>query len=209
WSPGGAKEPKCEQPLSPLRGSRYIGCRYPRLTPWATVFRPYRGSSTIRTRGEIATMRSGPSRRRFFKQITAATGGTALGAVLAEAAVPTDAPRDLKPTAANLGSLFPDVAKLAADNRYAYSFLGDRFKTLDEFKKAGREKVFEAALYRPEKVEPKAEVVERVDQGDFIREKILFSTGPHFRVPAYVLIPKKVKTPAPAMVDLHSHGGMF
>jgi hypothetical protein len=29
------------------------------------------------------------------------------------------------------------------------------------------------------------------------------------RVPAYVLIPKNLKQPAPAMVDLHSHGGMF
>jgi dienelactone hydrolase len=149
------------------------------------------------------------SRRQFLAILGPAAAGILASDKAEGAAVPVDAPRDLKPTAANLGSLFPDVAKLAADNRYTYSFLGDRFKTLEEFKKAGRERVFEAALYRPEKVEPKPEVVERVDQGDFIREKVLFSTGPHFRVPAYVLIPKKVKTPAPAMVDLHSHGGMF
>src|SRR5207248_10772518 len=41
------------------------------------------------------------------------------------------------------------------------------------------------------------------------REKVLFSTAPVFRVPAYVLIPKRLKRPAPAVVDLHSHGGMF
>ena len=29
------------------------------------------------------------------------------------------------------------------------------------------------------------------------------------RVPAYVLIPRNLKRPAPAIVDLHSHGGMF
>src|SRR4029450_7558146 len=29
------------------------------------------------------------------------------------------------------------------------------------------------------------------------------------RVPAYVLIPAKLRGPAPAIVDLHSHGGMF
>ncbi len=48
-----------------------------------------------------------------------------------------------------------------------------------------------------------------MDRGDHVREKVLFSTTPHFRVPAYVLIPKRLKKKAPAIVDLHSHGGMF
>ena len=38
---------------------------------------------------------------------------------------------------------------------------------------------------------------------------MVFSTTADFRVPAYVLIPKNLKGPAPAIVDLHSHGGMF
>jgi dienelactone hydrolase len=38
---------------------------------------------------------------------------------------------------------------------------------------------------------------------------VIFSTSPQFRVPAYVLIPKDLKKPAPAILDLHSHGGMF
>jgi dienelactone hydrolase len=40
-------------------------------------------------------------------------------------------------------------------------------------------------------------------------EKVIFSTRPEFRVPAYVLLPKKRAGRAPAIVDLHSHGGMF
>ncbi|OAI49603.1 hypothetical protein AYO44_06255, partial [Planctomycetaceae bacterium SCGC AG-212-F19] len=150
-------------------------------------------------------MKRSTSRRQFL----ATAAGTLAGPSLARADMPADAPRELKPTAANLGSLFPDVEKLAAQQTFRLSFLGDRFKALDEFKKVGREKVFELLLHRPEKVDPKPELIERTDQGDFIREKILFSTTPTFRVPAYVLIPKKVKTPAPAIVDLHSHGGMF
>jgi dienelactone hydrolase len=150
------------------------------------------------------------SRRTFLEKIGIATAAGIFTSSTDRAdAAPADPARDLQPTAANMGSLFPDIDKLAANNRYAYSFLGDRFKTLDEFKKAGREKVFEALLQRPEKVDPRAEVVERVDQGDFVREKIVFSTTPQFRIPAYILIPKKVKKPAPAIVDLHSHGGMF
>jgi dienelactone hydrolase len=72
-----------------------------------------------------------------------------------------------------------------------------------------REKFFELLYYKPEKVDFKPEVVERVDKGDYIREKVYFNTTPLFRVPAYVLIPKKGKSPFPAVVDLHSHGAMY
>jgi cephalosporin-C deacetylase-like acetyl esterase len=151
---------------------------------------------------------SSPSRRQFL-----ASAGLAGAEALADEPRPkaprADPARDLKPTAANLGSLFPDVAKLAEANRYAYSFLGDRFRALDDFKKVARAKILELLLSRPEKVDAKPEVIDRSDQGDYVREKIVFSTSPQFRVPAYVLIPKKVKTPAPAIVDLHSHGGMY
>ena len=51
--------------------------------------------------------------------------------------------------------------------------------------------------------------LDRRDLGDFIREKVIFSTTPDFRVPAYVHIPKALKGRSPAIVDLHSHVGMF
>jgi dienelactone hydrolase len=120
-----------------------------------------------------------------------------------------DTPRDLKPTGSNLGTLFEQVAKLADPPRYGLSFLGDRFRNLEEFKTEARKRVFDLLGYRPSKVAPKPEVVERVERDGHIREKVIFSTGPHFRVPAYVLIPSNLKQPAPAIVDLHSHGGMF
>jgi dienelactone hydrolase len=145
-----------------------------------------------------------PSTRRDF--LTATAGLLAGPLALAEAA---DLPRELAPTGANLGTLFAEVQKLADANRYQFSFLGDRFRNLDDFKKTARDKVFELLLYQPDKVDPRPELIERVDRGDHVREKIVFSTSPWFRVPAYVLLPKDVKFPAPAIVDLHSHGGMF
>lgn len=148
------------------------------------------------------------SRRHFLASLGPAAALLA-GCADAEAHSAADLPPDLKPTAANLGSLFPQVQQLADANRYAYSFLGDRFKSLDEFKKTGRDKVLEVFLYRPDKVEPKPEVVDRTELDDHVREKVVFSTSPFFRVPAYVLVPKNLKKPAPAIVDLHSHGGMF
>lgn len=156
------------------------------------------------------------TRRGFLKTGLTAVGGaltpeaaSALGANAPEAALIPDLPRELKPSGADMGSLFADVEKLAGRNAYAMSFLGGRFADHAAFRAASREKILELLLYRPEKVEPRAEVVDRIERDDHIREKVLFSTSPDFRVPAYVLIPKKLKGAAPAIVDLHSHGGMF
>lgn len=149
-------------------------------------------------------------RRQFMAGAGSLAAGLAAGAdEPPKSAAPPDPKGDLKPTGADLGTLSPAVERLAANRKYGMSYVSGRFRDLAEFTKAGREKVFELLSYRPEKVEPRAEVVDRADCGDHVREKVIFSTAPELRVPAYVLVPKKAKLPAPAVVDLHSHGGMF
>ncbi len=157
------------------------------------------------------------NRRHFLKSLGTASlagycasGEPTFGADENHAVAPADTPRDLKPSKADIGSLFPQITRLANRHEFSYSFLGDRFKSLDEFKLASREKVFDCLGPRPEKVLPNPEVLERQDRGDYILEKLEFSTTADFRVPAYLHIPKTaVKKPRPAIVDLHSHGGMF
>jgi dienelactone hydrolase len=149
------------------------------------------------------------SRRDFWTSTALASVGLACAAEPKLVPAPSDTPRQLLANGADLGSLFSDVQMIADANTYAYSFLSDRFKTLDDFKTAARAKILDVLNYQPDKVDPKPAVLERVERDDHVREKILFNTTPFFRVPAYVLIPKKLKKPAPAIVDLHSHGGMF
>ncbi len=120
-----------------------------------------------------------------------------------------DIPVTLQPNGADLGSLYTDVQQLEKLHDFEFSFLGDRFKEFEEFKHHSREKVREILLYKPKPVDPNPEVLSRTDLGDVIREKIVFSTTPEFRVPAYVHIPKGLTGPAPAIIDLHSHGGMY
>jgi dienelactone hydrolase len=115
----------------------------------------------------------------------------------------------MQPTGADLGSLFAEVERIAGCPTYSYSFLSDRFPDLAAFKKTARAKVFDLLRYRPPKVDPRPEVVEPSDHGDYIREKFFFSTAPEVRVPAYLLIPKNRPDKTPAIIDLHSHGGMF
>lgn len=122
---------------------------------------------------------------------------------------PPDLPKDLRPAASDSGSVYPDVMRIANRAPFSHSFLDQRFRDFSAYKAEGRRIAFQALGYNPPPVAPKAEVVDRQDLGEFIREKVVFSTTPEFRVPAYVHIPKQRSGRLPAIVDLHSHGGMF
>lgn len=105
------------------------------------------------------------------------------------------------------GSLYPLIESLATP--YTHSFLDPRWKSVSAWRAAARAVVLEAFAYAPAPVAPDARIVEREDMGDVIREKLVFSTSAQFRVPAYLHLPKRRSGRAPAIVDLHSHGGMF
>jgi dienelactone hydrolase len=122
---------------------------------------------------------------------------------------PPDQPRIATPAGADSGSLYPLIESIAARNEYTHSFLGSRFTSVEAYRSEGRAAAFAALGPRPDPVNPRPEIVDRRDMGEFIREKVIFSTTRDFRVPAYVHIPKNLKGRAPAIVDLHSHGGMF
>lgn len=154
-----------------------------------------------------------PSRRDFLATVGLSALGSAwphaVAAAEAAGAGPADPARELGVSRADLGTLLPEVQRIADRNAYAYSFLNGRFSSWPAFQTEARAKLLEVLLYRPEPVAPQAEVLERVDCGEYFRERITFATAPGVRVPAYVLVPKNLTGPAPAIVDLHSHGGMF
>ena len=51
-----------------------------------------------------------------------------------------------------------------------------------------------------------AELIETVDRGDYIREKILLYTTPYSSMPVYLLLPKGAKKPLPVVLAFHGHG---
>jgi dienelactone hydrolase len=50
------------------------------------------------------------------------------------------------------------------------------------------------------------QLVETVDRGDFLREKILLQTGEHSMMPIYLLLPKHSPKPLPVVLAFHGHG---
>ncbi|MGE3780875.1 MAG: dienelactone hydrolase family protein [Pirellulaceae bacterium] len=163
-------------------------------------------------------MAESPVDRRTFLERASTVAGSLAASTLASGIVagdepsrgmPPDLARPTSPGGADIGSLAPLIQRLAETNEYDTSFLTGRFASIDEFKAAGRAKVTDAFRFQPERVPLQPEVVDRQETDDWIREKVLFSTSPVLHVPAYIHLPKRQTGPAPAIVDLHSHGGMF
>ncbi len=53
------------------------------------------------------------------------------------------------------------------------------------------------------------EIIERVDLGDLIREKIRYQAESGEWIPAYLFVPKPRTAPGPAVLCLHQHAGQF
>jgi dienelactone hydrolase len=145
-----------------------------------------------------------PTRREFVHWTTAALGGALAGG----AEAPAGQPQAPAATDAHLGSLFPFI-RGQAPREFSLSFLRDEFTDPAAWKRQARGKLLELLHYAPPPCDPKAEVVERTDRGEYVEERVHFNTTPDVRVPALVLVPKKAGRPAPAIVALHDHGGFY
>jgi dienelactone hydrolase len=157
------------------------------------------------------------SRRGFLECLISGTGAACLtGApingsegVADEAAPKQAAVPDGSRTGSDVGSLYPFIESQAVKGEFPLSFLRGEFTDSGAWKTRARGKLLELLHYSPQPCDPQAEVVERVDAGEYVREKVLFNTTPDLRIPAYVLIPKGLNAPAPAIVALHDHGGFY
>jgi dienelactone hydrolase len=133
------------------------------------------------------------TRREFETLIAASLQGTR-----AEAA-----------TGSHIGNLYPFVQRQADRSPVSMSFLKPEFRDVKQWQKVARAKVFEHMFYAPPPVEQRPDVIRRTDRGSYFEEYLTFNTTPDLRVPAYVLVPKNAKLPAPAIIALHDHGAFY
>ncbi len=151
--------------------------------------------------------------RRQFLQVA----GT--GTVVSTAATFGADSKDLPPTAlpATQQAPLPDLGthwanvfeKLSSHCQPKISFLRDEFSDPQSWSRQARQTLLAHLHYSPPKCDPNPEVVEKVDCGTHVREHVRINTTPDIRVPAYVLVPKGLTSPGPAIVALHDHGGFY
>ena len=108
-----------------------------------------------------------------------------------------------------LGNLYPFIKSQQQRTRQKLAFVHRRPKDLESWKLEARAKILDLMSYRPEAVNPRPRVLDRIDRGDYLLERLTFWTTPDVEVPAYFLIPKRAKFPVPAVVALHDHGGFY
>ncbi|MFO0819790.1 MAG: alpha/beta hydrolase family protein [Pirellulales bacterium] len=125
------------------------------------------------------------------------------------AAPPPDPTRPLAPSQADLGTNYDFLAQIADSWRASLIPPGADQRFDQAFRQQARRRVIETLSYDPPRVDMNPQVIERVERDDHVRERVVFSTTPWFRIAGYVLVPKNLRGRAPAIVDLHSHGGMF
>ncbi len=102
------------------------------------------------------------------------------------------------------GSLWPLYQPEQAPFRF-------QAKTLDEalaWQRATREELAKTIGFQDWPDVPfESELIESVDKGDYVREKVLIWVGPQARMPVYLLIPKGRQAALPAVLAFHGHGG--
>lgn len=149
------------------------------------------------------------TRREF---ITRSATGTALTVAVgdaAHAATPSGLPATQSSPYPDLGSHWPLFEKLSGRCKPSMSFLEDRYSDPVAWAEVARATLLADFHYQPAACDPNPELVETVDRGAFIRERVFINTTPDIRLPVYVLIPKNAPKPAPAIVCLHDHGGFY
>ena len=148
------------------------------------------------------------SRRRFLQSLGASGLVAGTSAHVLSAPLLADVIQAAQ-SGSDIGSLYPFVQQQADRSPIELSFLNSSFTDLASWQPTARATVLQHLSYEPPAAPPAAQVVRREDRGDYVQEYLTFQTTPDIRVPAYVLIPKGGKLPAPGIIALHCHGGFY
>ena len=107
------------------------------------------------------------------------------------------------------GNLYPFIEYQAQRGLPPFSFLQERFSDLEAWRAQTSEYLRSLLLYAPEAVDLSPELADFTEFPDYTQQKWYITTSPGERVPVLLLVPRGLDAPAPAVVALHCHGGMY
>jgi len=90
-----------------------------------------------------------------------------------------------------------------------HSFANDRFDDVAAWKDELRRIIYDRLYYTPDSVPLNASFGETLQFDGYTRRSVAFDSAAGVRVPGYLLVPDGLAAPAPAVIALHDHGGMF
>lgn len=118
-------------------------------------------------------------------------------------------PPDLSGVPPDLGNLHPIIQSIADARALPLSFLNDRWRDLDSWKREARAFFRERLSYHPKALPLKADLARREERDDYTVEVINIHATTAYHIPARVLVPKGRRGRLPAVVAIHDHGGRY
>ena len=112
-------------------------------------------------------------------------------------------------TPSNVGSYFPFIERYAASRPMALSYLAQKWPDRSAWAAQCRAKMHELLAYRPKPAPPDAEILEKTRCEGYTRSRVRFHVTDDRTTEAFLLVPKGLKGPAPAVVALHDHGAFY
>lgn len=107
------------------------------------------------------------------------------------------------------GNLYPFIMRQAKRGMPVLSFLQERYTEIETWRETTREYLRSLLLFDPEVVDLNPELVDHTEYPEYIKQKWYFTSSPGESIPVLLLLPTNMSAPAPAVLGLHCHGGMY
>ncbi len=110
---------------------------------------------------------------------------------------------------AETGNLSTFIAEQAQRGVPTLSFMQERYTDIEAWRAEVRDYLRSLLLFTPETVHLAPELVDYTETDDAIQQKWYVTSTAGERMPIIMLVPRELSAPAPAIIALHDHGGMY
>ena len=109
----------------------------------------------------------------------------------------------------DVGNFYQMLQDYADKSEMSLSYLSRNWQELEQWRIRGRAKMQELLAYEAEATPLQPEILKQDENEEYTKYLVRYSITPDRRVEAFLLIPKGLTEPAPAVVALHDHGGFY
>lgn len=117
-------------------------------------------------------------------------------------------PAQEKRTGSFLGNIAPIARSIQQERGFPLEYAQRGALSIEEWQRRGRAEVQHQLSYWPKTVPLDVKVHAVTKREGYEIRTISFAGSPHYRIPAYLLVPNG-RAPFPGVVALHDHGGWF
>jgi len=112
-------------------------------------------------------------------------------------------------TQADVGQFYPWLQANADRQPLSLSYLSRDWEDREKWSRAGRARMQELLSYDPPRGALNPKVIETVQKDGYTRYRVRYYVTADRETEAFLLVPKGLEKPAPAVVAIHDHGGFY